>query len=373
MKSTLNSVVRVCIFGLGLYFWMFTAADGQTPGMVADVATRINRERTSRGMIPYAVNSQLMKAAQAHADDVMRSGVESHTGSDGSTVRDRVKRAGYAAYSWGYRVGENWARYFDAPTAMRMWMDSPPHNHNILHPVYREFGIGIAPYKGGGYIFVVDFGAEPNVLPIFASGNASGEITLVLSNENYASTGDGANTIGLATQVQISGSPDFTNAPWQIFSTRIAWTFPPGSTGKMVYVNFRDAKGRTLTSSGSIVPEGSFGQTTAIPTLRPSPTKTPRPVPTITRGAAIVLSPTYEPTDPPSPTATVPSDATATPEEKIATALNPDPLRPDSAESVDDRTDNPLNPIAFGLFGAAIFLGVFAGVKFYVRRKIEDA
>ena len=88
MTSTLKRFCASGVLGLALVVFTLSAARAQSPDMVADVIARINRERTSRGMIPYAVNAQLTAAAQAHADDIMKTGVESHTGSDGSTVRD---------------------------------------------------------------------------------------------------------------------------------------------------------------------------------------------------------------------------------------------------------------------------------------------
>ena len=148
------------------------SANAQAPDAVTDLAARINRERISRGLTPYALNAQLTKAAQLQANDIAATGNYSHTGSDGSTVFDRVARTAFGAYSWGRRLGENWAWYPNATSAMTMWMDSAPHRSNILHSLYREIGVGIAPSKGNT-IFVVDFGAEPNVLPAFIDGQTA--------------------------------------------------------------------------------------------------------------------------------------------------------------------------------------------------------
>lgn len=381
MKSTLKHFGAAGALGLALACFVLAPARAQSPDAAADVMARINRERTSRGMIPYAVSAQLTAAAQAHANDVMRTGIESHTGSDGSTVRDRVQRVGYGAYSWGFRVGENWARYVDVPTAMQMWMNSPPHTHNILHPVYREFGVGIAPYKSGGFIYVVDFGAQPNVLPVFLQTDAAGRASIALSNENYASTGDGANTIGLATQVEISNSPEFPGAQWQPFVARLAWTPPAGSGAKSVYVKFRDARGRTVTSSDSLDPSApaTLVPVALAPTVKPSPTNTARPKPTATRALVAALAPTATPTDVPSPTQVAASDATATPGGQtlapypyesavVALTETPEALPPDSAESVDARAENLFNPATLGIFGVAGVIGLIAGVN-YLRRQ----
>lgn len=164
---------NVYVFGMMLMFLLIVPSPthAQSPGAVADLVARINHERVSRGLVPYALNTELTKAAQTHANDIASSGNYSHTGSDGSTVFDRVGRTGFGEYSWGRRLGENWAWYHDAASAMSMWMNSAPHRANILHALYREIGVGIAPSRGNT-IFVVDFGAEPNVLPFFIDDGA---------------------------------------------------------------------------------------------------------------------------------------------------------------------------------------------------------
>ena len=227
----------------------------QTPTTVAEVATRINRERISRGLVPYAVNAQLNQAAQAHANDIASTGNFSHTGADGSTVFDRVARTGYGTYSWGRRLGENWAWYPSAERAVAEWMDSKPHSDNILHALYREMGIGIATNKGN-LVIVIDFGSQPNVLPFFInnydSETRTPNVTLIFSSEDVMPAGENSGTIGTPTQVQISNNSDFAWATWQSFAKQIQWTLTPGDGVKTVYVKYRDARGRTATATDSI-------------------------------------------------------------------------------------------------------------------------
>ena len=354
-----------------LWAFSFAPTHAQSPDAIADLATRINRERTSRGMIPYALSAELNAAAQAHANDIARTGVNSHTGSDGSDVRDRVARAGYGAYSWGRRVGENWAFYFDAATAMRMWMNSAPHTHNILHPVYRELGIGIAPGKNSATIYVVDFGAQPNVLPIFIQADgrdiSAGRVSLALSNENYAASGDGANTIGLVTQVEISNAPDFAGAQWQNYSPQVAWTL--NGNLKTVYVKFRDARGRTTTSRDSL---GSTAGVTTVPTLTPTlkltATNTPQPRASATRSSLPLATIVVEPSETPAPTLVAVLDAFVASDAPIAARETPAPLPPNSAESIDPREEIQFSPFALGVFGVSIMLGVLVAVIFVGRR-----
>jgi hypothetical protein len=333
------------------------AAQAQAPDAVTDLAARINRERIARGLAPYALNAQLTKAAQLQASDIASTGNYSHTGSDGSTVFDRVGRTAFGAYSWGRRLGENWAWYPNAATAMSMWMDSPPHRGNILHSLYREIGVGIAPSRGNT-IFVVDFGAEPNVLPAFIDGG-DGEtqtqaVTLTLTSEDVMPNGDGPNTIGRAAQIQISNSADFAGAHWQSFAHQVPWSLPPGSGSKTVYVKYRDGAGRIATASDSIV---YTALTTATP--RPTATRTPRPTAISTATATATASATLTDTDTPEPTQTetgTPMPDTTTP------ASSPTPALFESA------VEQEVSPVALGGLGLAIMLITLAIVKYLAGR-----
>jgi cysteine-rich secretory family protein len=410
-NSALRFSRRVCaIVSLLSFALLFGSVRAQSPNAVNDLFSRINRERVSRGLVPYAMNAKLSGAAQTHANDIAHTGRFSHTGSDGSTVFDRVARVGYGAYSWGRRLGENWAWFHDPQTAMQMWMGSTPHRNNILHAAYREIGIGIAAPDRGGFVYVVDFGVEPNVLPVFiqdgASETGTRQIVLRLSNEDYAVSGDGDGTIGKATQVEISSSSDFAGAQWQPFAAKFAWTLTSGDGTKTLYVKYRDARGRTVTSSDSINAELQLAQDlspTPKPSPKPSSTST-RPRPTATRSLPTL---TATPSTPEAGTAVkmtvTPSEAaqaTETATETIDTMLisesTPTPtfvsvaLRAnqtpegmiDSQDEIPSIKDQPQSadasnevapasqaaPIALAIFGMALMLGVLAFVKWLEHR-----
>jgi len=121
----------------------------------AQVVDLINAERGAQGLAAYTVDSSLRAAARVHAADMACNHFTSHTGSDGSSVRDRVERQGYT-WSW---IGEN---YFigggNAQTAFNWWMNSTPHRANLLSPNYTQFGVGYvydADSDYGGYFVVV--------------------------------------------------------------------------------------------------------------------------------------------------------------------------------------------------------------------------
>jgi uncharacterized protein YkwD len=97
------------------------------------------------------MQSQLQAAARIHSADMACNNFVSHTGSDGSSVRDRVERQGYS-WSW---IGEN--IYVTSNTSSSApqqvfdwWMNSTPHRANLMSPNYTEIGIGYRYANGRG-------------------------------------------------------------------------------------------------------------------------------------------------------------------------------------------------------------------------------
>ncbi len=130
-------------------------AFGQLAPHAQTVAMAINQMRAQSGLPPLAINPLLDLAAQNHVNDMIANYNYSHTGSDGSNVRQRVQRTGYAASTW---VSENWVSVNDPSMAIQWWMNSYVHRNNILNTNWHELGIGSG-YQGNQYIFVAVFTA----------------------------------------------------------------------------------------------------------------------------------------------------------------------------------------------------------------------
>jgi len=118
------------------------AATGN-PGYETTVLDLINQERQNQGLPAYALSGQLRSAARGHSQDMACNEFFSHTGSDGSSVGDRVSAEGYG-WSW---VGENiFATSISSSAAPQQafdwWMNSPGHRANILNVNFTEIGIG---------------------------------------------------------------------------------------------------------------------------------------------------------------------------------------------------------------------------------------
>lgn len=94
------------------------------------------------------LNSRLNSAAQSHARDMASANYFSHIGRDGSTVGDRVTRAGYA---WR-AVGENIAAgQRSAEEVVRGWLESPGHCKNIMSGAYTQLGVGFSTNTAARY------------------------------------------------------------------------------------------------------------------------------------------------------------------------------------------------------------------------------
>ena len=108
----------------------------------------LNSVRASAGLSALRYSSTLEAAAVRHANDMLRARFFSHTGSDGSSVAQRVARAGY---SWCF-VAENIAQGQPSLSqVMKAWAASPAHRANMLSREVTEFAL----VQGDGYIWVM--------------------------------------------------------------------------------------------------------------------------------------------------------------------------------------------------------------------------
>lgn len=109
----------------------------------------VNLRRVSAGLEPLEVDTRLVAAAQAHAEDLVGlPGVPGHQGSDGSEPADR---ATHVEYPW-LRIGENVASGTpSATTVVALWMNSSGHRHNILTPEFRDAGVGLVDEPGSAW------------------------------------------------------------------------------------------------------------------------------------------------------------------------------------------------------------------------------
>jgi uncharacterized protein YkwD len=134
------------------------AVPGDVAGLPAEIFRLVNEQRAAYNLPALVWNDTLARAAQRHANDCQARGWCSHTGSDGSSYKQRIIREGYNPVRWS----ECWAWYGTAVRAVAMWMDevppNDPHRRTILNPELTELGVGVVPGNGFGYYFIANFG-----------------------------------------------------------------------------------------------------------------------------------------------------------------------------------------------------------------------
>jgi hypothetical protein len=301
--------------------------EAQVGDAVTQFYTLVSEARLGEGLAPYGLSTNLLNAsAQRHADDLATNQVSSHVGTDGSMPRQRIAEAGYAAWTQDNGeliAGENfWIGHGTVEDALAFFLQDPPQRANILSSTYREIGVGAAADADGRNYYVLDFGVRPNVLPIFVNDGAANadapQVAIRLTNEEARPGGEGVIFMGQAIEIRVNNEPNFESLPWQPWEPLIPWTLPDTPGEHTVYVQFRDAAGRTAASADTIVlGEGEAAAPTAIP-----PTPTPEPTATL-----IPPSPTPEPAAPLAPDST----ATSVPEPPPTTEPSPTPRAPSSS------------------------------------------
>jgi len=119
-----------------------------------EIANLINNARAQAGLPPLAVSAVLTAAAQGHSIDQACHGLISHSGSDGSSPRERMVAAGYIpSFSSEIIYGSGYPQ-----TAFDWWMSDTTHRNEILNSNVTEMGVGYAYIAGTakGY-YTVDF------------------------------------------------------------------------------------------------------------------------------------------------------------------------------------------------------------------------
>ncbi len=115
----------------------------------SEVFDLINMERAKRGCGPLSISNKLTRAAEGHANAMVRKNFFGHVGPDGSTLRSRTRSAGYGS---GKAMAENIAAGWSTPQkVVEQWMSSSGHRKNILTCKYNETGIALV-YDSSGNI-----------------------------------------------------------------------------------------------------------------------------------------------------------------------------------------------------------------------------
>ncbi|WP_413113269.1 CAP domain-containing protein [Thaumasiovibrio sp. DFM-14] len=99
---------------------------------------------------PLSWDYDLESAAYAHSSDMANGDFMSHTGSDGSSMTDRVNRTGYAWQALGENVA---AGQSSVERVMSSWMNSEGHCKNIMSEDFTQIGAALVENNATTYTY----------------------------------------------------------------------------------------------------------------------------------------------------------------------------------------------------------------------------
>jgi uncharacterized protein YkwD len=135
-----------------------TSAPPDLAGAALELFNRANAFRLQNGLLPFRYSSLLAASAERHSQDMAETGNISHTGSDGSTVRQRVADTGYGNWPTDEVVFGGVATVDDA---WQFWITDPHHRAVLLNPKLLEAGVSLDRGSAHTTFYTMDFGARP--------------------------------------------------------------------------------------------------------------------------------------------------------------------------------------------------------------------
>ena len=129
-----------------------SAALGDLAAIRKAMLARVNQERATLGLAPVRESAALDRAAQAHADDMVRRSYFGHQSPDGATVVNRAAKAGYSSASLGENIAQGEKTVDEV---MIWWMASAGHREQIVNAGYTDLGVGLAYAEKNGSFSVV--------------------------------------------------------------------------------------------------------------------------------------------------------------------------------------------------------------------------
>ena len=142
LKVKIVAVLPICtvlITALGTVAGFAARADD----LGTAVYSGVNRLRQTCGVI--GDDPGLTVAAQRHADDMLKNGVDGHIGSDGSSPQVRITDAGYIRTGYtGEIVYWGTGSLATPSAALDAWMESPPHRAILVNCAFTAGGFAVA-------------------------------------------------------------------------------------------------------------------------------------------------------------------------------------------------------------------------------------
>ncbi len=206
----------------------------------------INKARQDRGLPLLRNNDNLSRSARAHALEMAQLKRFGLASVDGKSPLDRAQSAGYLSPQV---ILELIGAGLQRPDQVIAALNSHPNSvQGLFDPDVAEVGVGYAFSEDDPnyhHYWVIDLGCRSVatytvVVNDGAGSTASPQVTLRIGGK------------GWARQMQVSNSPDFPDAKWEIYAETKTWTLSEGTGSKKVYVKLRGLGGEEVTIIGEI-------------------------------------------------------------------------------------------------------------------------
>jgi len=122
------------------------AASASLSSAELSLLTAMNEVRVAHGLRPLRADRRLERAARRHSARMLRSRRMYHGAFD-----RRIRRVGIRAPQVGENLAWGTGSLAQARLIVRMWLGSPSHRANLLHPGFRIVGIGALRGSFAGY------------------------------------------------------------------------------------------------------------------------------------------------------------------------------------------------------------------------------
>jgi len=255
-RITLSLLLVVSLWGILPQVIRGDGAAPLSPETLSSEAQTVyltNLARRERGLPPLRWNAQLSNAARWFSWDSVAQRPNPYCGHEDTLGRwpgDRARLFGYL----GTAGAENaFCGDVTPQQAIDGWMQSEGHRENLLAPNWREVGLGYYRQPDGwrGYV-TQDFGHDAVHPPVIIAYEALTTTTPLVDLYIYSNEHGGFTGMGPATEMMISNEPCLIGADWEAYTQRKTWRLSPGEGWRTVYVQTRDALGRTVTVSDTI-------------------------------------------------------------------------------------------------------------------------
>ena len=149
------------------------AAEQRDATLEQGILREVNRLRVGRGLRALTISAPLQAAAMFQSRDMLERGYFDHDQPGGASFGTRLRRFYPLSGGSAWLVGENllWGTVGITPvSAVKLWLSSPPHRHNLFDPTWREVGVGafdtttptgaFAESNGPVVVVTMDFGSR---------------------------------------------------------------------------------------------------------------------------------------------------------------------------------------------------------------------